>query len=65
MNIDFSLNNATAIVGAASIVVSILFLAKKYFNGAVCKTDRDLSGKVIIVTGGNAGLGKATIELLA
>jgi hypothetical protein len=43
-------------------VLSLLALSKIYFNGGVCRVNRDLTGKVIVVTGGNTGIGKATIE---
>jgi 5,10-methylene-tetrahydrofolate dehydrogenase/methenyl tetrahydrofolate cyclohydrolase len=53
---------AVAITGGALLA---LVGIKLYFRGGVCKVDRDLSGKVIVITGGSAGIGKATIEALA
>jgi hypothetical protein len=50
------------VIGATALTFSVLALAKKYFNGGVCRVNRDLSGKVIVITGGNAGIGKALIE---
>ena len=38
--------------------VLLLLGVKLYFRGAVCRVDRDLNGKFIVVTGGNAGIGK-------
>lgn len=46
---------------ATTIALGLLFTAKQYFRGASCKAKRDLSGKVVVVTGGNAGIGKETI----
>ena len=53
------------VLGAAATTFTLLALAKRYFNGPLCKVNRDLTGKVIVITGGNTGIGKATIEELA
>ena len=42
-----------------------LTLGRHYFNGPVCKIKKDLKGQVIIITGGNAGIGKETSLELA
>jgi len=36
----------------------LLSATKLYFRGAVCRVERDLNDKWIVVTGGNAGIGK-------
>jgi retinol dehydrogenase-12 len=37
-----------------------LYLMRKYFNGPKTKARRDMSGKIIIVTGSSEGIGKET-----
>ena len=38
---------------------------KVYFEGGYCKIRGNLSGKVVVVTGANSGIGFATAKLLA
>lgn len=57
-------NQNPYILGAAAATFSLLALTKRYFNWGVCKADRGLTGKVIVIIGGNAGIGKVTIQEL-
>ena len=47
------------------IVLFLLYLGKRYANGATCNIKKDLTGKVVIITGANTGIGKYTAETLA
>ena len=46
-------------------IIIILYLLRKFFKGAQCKTKHSMKGKVIIVTGASAGIGKeSAIDLV-
>ena len=47
-----------------SVILSVAAM-KMYFRGGVCRVNRDLSAKVIVITGANAGIGKETMKELA
>ena len=38
--------------------IVLLLAVKKYFGGGVCRASRNMQGKVVVVTGGNSGIGK-------
>ena len=44
---------------------AILSALKMYFRGRVCRVNRDLTDKVVVITGGTSGIGRATVEVLA
>ena len=41
-------------------IIILLNYLRKYFKGAQCKTKQSMKGKVVIVTGASAGIGKAS-----
>ena len=55
------LNCPYAVVSIAVTFIMVTFLVKQYFKGGVCKGNRDMTGKIVLITGGNSGIGKATV----
>lgn len=54
-----------AILYASGPIVLLVYLCKRYFGGGVCTSQKRLDGKVVIVTGANAGIGYETALDLA
>ncbi|KAH6615220.1 hypothetical protein C7974DRAFT_403514 [Boeremia exigua] len=46
-------------------VIAVLYLFKWYFNGAVNTSERNMHSKVVMVTGGTAGIGAEVVRGLA
>ena len=48
----------------STMIVAVLALANLYFNGGVNTYHPDLSGKIVVITGANAGIGfYTTLEI--
>ncbi|KAK0637332.1 hypothetical protein B0T17DRAFT_485648 [Bombardia bombarda] len=52
-------------IAKAGTALGALFLTKWYASGAVCLTEKNLHGRVILITGGTSGIGAATVFELA
>lgn len=57
-------NNAWLVLEAV-VVVAALVLLKMYTSGTVCPTERDMHGRVVMVTGGTSGVGQHVTRELA
>jgi len=61
--IDFVKSNKKAVIALGALAT--LAALKLHFRGGVCRADKNLEKKVVVITGGNSGIGKVTVETLA
>lgn len=47
------------------LFIAVVYLLKRYFGGAKCTSERDMHGKVVMITGGTSGIGAQITKELA
>ncbi|SPN98485.1 probable retinol dehydrogenase 13 [Cephalotrichum gorgonifer] len=59
------LRNNYSVIAQAVLGVAFLALLKIYTSGATCVSDRNMHGKVVMITGGTSGIGEQVTRQLA
>ena len=59
------LRNNAWLIAEVAVAVAALVLLKMYASGSACTTERDMHGRVVMITGGTSGVGQHVTRDLA